>query len=99
MPGRNDRGVIVCTPAPGMLKAIKSGPGCALALVIAPRSEQVTGLHSVPSSVVLTTMAFAGGSLSMIVRVAATGLPSVAFVGLLRLRFTVLLPSTIRLSI
>ena len=39
MIGSSESGVIVCTPAPGMAKAIVSGPGLALASSIAWRSE------------------------------------------------------------
>src|SRR5690349_4654953 len=50
MSGSVDASVIVCTPAPGTLNAIVSGPGAAFALVIAWRRLPA------PASLVLTTV-------------------------------------------
>src|SRR5260370_37979602 len=69
--GSADAGAIVCTPAPAILKAMKSGPGVAFARASAPRRVHLAASQDESSSVELTTMAFAGASLSIIVITAA----------------------------
>src|SRR6266853_6968967 len=78
--GSTDAGAIVCTPAPAILKAMKSVPGVTFARFIAPRRVHLAVSQNESSSVELTTMAFAGASLSIILITAVLRPPSVALV-------------------
>ena len=57
MLGKLEFGLMVCGPAPGMLKTMVSGPACALAAVIASRKvHSASSQMPVPGSAVELTM-------------------------------------------